>query len=138
MRMALKDARLNADQIDYVNAHGTSTPIGDVAESLAIGKLFGAHAEKGRPGGLWVSSTKSMTGHLLGAAGALESAICALSLFEGKIPGTRNLTDPDPQCTLDYMAGESRERKLQHVVNNAFGFGGTNAALVMSAFAGAK
>jgi 3-oxoacyl-[acyl-carrier-protein] synthase II len=131
MRMALKDAHINADQIDYVNAHGTSTPVGDVEESRAIEVVFGDHAKSKK---LWVSSTKSMTGHLLGAAGALESAVCALAIHEGKVPPTINLDEPDPQCTLDYVAHEARDRKLGHVVNNSFGFGGTNCSLVLSRF----
>ena len=131
MRMALKDANVNPDQIDYVNAHGTSTPVGDVEESRAIEAVFGDHATSKK---LWVSSTKSMTGHLLGAAGALESAICALSIHEGKVPPTINLDEPDPECNLDYVAHEARERKLRHVVNNSFGFGGTNCSLVLSRF----
>jgi 3-oxoacyl-[acyl-carrier-protein] synthase II len=131
MRMALKDAQVSPNDIDYVNAHGTSTPVGDVEESRAIEAVFGAHAHDKK---LWVSSTKSMTGHLLGAAGALESAICALAIHEGKVPPTINLDDPDPACNLDYVAHEARDRKLRHVVNNSFGFGGTNCSLVLSRF----
>ena len=129
MKMALKDANVATDQVDYINAHGTSTPVGDVEESRAINAVFGAHADK-----LWVSSTKSMMGHLLGAAGAVESAICALAIAEGKIPPTINLHDQDPGCTLDYVANTARERRLRHVVNNSFGFGGTNCSLVLSRF----
>ncbi len=131
MRMALKDAGVNPEQIDYVNAHGTSTPVGDVEESRAIEAVFGDHAKSKK---LWVSSTKSMTGHLLGAAGALESAVCALAIHDGKVPPTINLDEPDPQCNLDYVAHEARDRKLKHVVNNSFGFGGTNCSLVLSRF----
>jgi 3-oxoacyl-[acyl-carrier-protein] synthase II len=131
MRMALKDAGVNPEQIDYVNAHGTSTPVGDVEESRAIEAVFGDHAKTKK---LWVSSTKSMTGHLLGAAGALESAVCALAIHDGKVPPTINLDEPDPQCNLDYVAHEARDRKLKHVVNNSFGFGGTNCSLVLSKF----
>ncbi len=133
MRMALADAGIDPDDVDYVNAHGTSTPVGDVEESRAIEAVFGEHARSKK---LWVSSTKSMTGHLLGAAGALESAICALAIHDGKIPPTINLDDPDPNCTLDYVPHEARERKLRHVVNNSFGFGGTNCSLVLSRFEG--
>ena len=133
MKMALRDAKVNADQVDYVNAHGTSTPIGDVNESRAIAAVFGDHATSKK---LWVSSTKSMIGHLLGAAGAVESAICALALHDGKVPPTINLDDPDPECTLDYVPHEARDRKLSHAVNNSFGFGGTNASLVFSRFEG--
>ncbi|HEY1956889.1 MAG TPA: beta-ketoacyl-ACP synthase II [Polyangiaceae bacterium] len=131
MRMALADAGINPEQVDYVNAHGTSTPVGDVEETRAIEGVFGEHARSKK---LWVSSTKSMTGHLLGAAGALESAICALAIHDGKIPPTINLDDPDPSCALDYVPHEARERKLTHVVNNSFGFGGTNCSLVLSRF----
>jgi 3-oxoacyl-[acyl-carrier-protein] synthase II len=133
MRMALKDAGVTPDAIDYVNAHGTSTPVGDVAESEAIGAVFGEHATGKK---LWISSTKSMMGHLLGAAGAVESAICALAISEGKIPPTINLTDPDPQCPLDYVALTARERRVKHALNNSFGFGGTNCSLVLSRFEG--
>ena len=134
MKMALKDAGLSPDKIDYLNAHGTSTPVGDIGETEALKAVFGAHAIDKKSDGLWVSSTKSMMGHLLGAAGAVESAICALALSEGKIPPTINLTDPDPACDLDYVALESRERKIKHALNNSFGFGGTNCSLVFSRF----
>ncbi len=127
VRSALKDAKLNPSDVDYINAHATSTNIGDVRESEAIESVFGDHAKK-----LWVSSTKSMTGHLLGAAGALESAVCVLALQEGKVPPTINLDDPDPECRLDYVPHTARERKLKHVLNNSFGFGGTNVALLFS------
>lgn len=142
MRMALKDARINPDQVDYINAHGTSTPVGDVEESKAITGVFGAHATEhsysgaGGTRGLWVSSTKSMMGHLLGAAGAVESAVCTLAVAEGKIPPTINLTDPDPQCKLDYVPNEGRERTVRHALNNSFGFGGTNCSLVFARFEG--
>jgi 3-oxoacyl-[acyl-carrier-protein] synthase II len=133
MRMALRDAGINPDQVDYINAHGTSTPVGDVEESKAITGVFGAHATDKK---LWVSSTKSMMGHLLGAAGAVESAICALVIHEGRVPPTINLVDPDPQCVLDYVPLTARERRIRHVVNNSFGFGGTNCSLVLSRFEG--
>lgn len=133
MRMALRDAKLDPTDIDYLNAHGTSTPVGDVAETEATIDVFGAHALDKK---LWVSSTKSMMGHLLGAAGAVESAVCALALSEGKIPPTINLTDPDPQCPLDYVANAARERAIKHALNNSFGFGGTNCSLVFSRFEG--
>ncbi len=131
MRMALKDAKVAPDQVDYLNAHATATPAGDVAETHAIMDVFGTHATDKK---LWVSSTKSMTGHLLGAAGALESAICALAIAQGRVPPTINLNDPDPECTLDYVANAGRERSIKHALNNSFGFGGTNAALVFSRF----
>lgn len=131
MRMALEDARLSPESIDYVNAHGTSTQIGDVEESGAVARVFGAHATERK---LWVSSTKSMMGHLLGAAGAVETAICALAISEGNVPPTINLTDPDPECTLDYVPNAARRRQIRHAMNNSFGFGGTNCALVLSRF----
>lgn len=131
MRMALDDAKLAPDAVDYVNAHGTSTPIGDIAESQAIGTTFGAHALDKK---LWVSSTKSMIGHLLGAAGAVESAVCALALAHGRIPPTINLQNQDPECVLDYVANVARERRIKHALNNSFGFGGTNCSLVLSRF----
>lgn len=133
MRMALKDAGISPDQVDYVNAHGTSTGPGDVEESRAIEAVFGDHATSKK---LWISSTKSMTGHLLGAAGALETAICALAIAEGRVPPTINLDNPDPQCGLDYVAHTARERRLNHVVTNSFGFGGTNCSLVLSRYDG--
>lgn len=131
MKMALRDAGIAPDAIDYINAHGTSTPVGDICETEAIVGVFGEHATSKK---LWVSSTKSMMGHLLGAAGAVESAICALSISEGKIAPTINLTDPDPQCNLDYVALEARERRVKHALNNSFGFGGTNCSLVFTRF----
>jgi 3-oxoacyl-[acyl-carrier-protein] synthase II len=133
MRMALEDAKLAPDAIDYINAHGTSTPVGDVEESKAIAAVFGAHATDKK---VWVSSTKSMMGHLLGAAGAVETGICALTLAEGKIPPTINLVDQDPQCPLDYVANTARERRVRHAMNNSFGFGGTNCTLVLSRYEG--
>jgi 3-oxoacyl-[acyl-carrier-protein] synthase II len=135
MRMALKDAGVSVDQVDYINAHGTSTPVGDVGESTAILKVFGDHAvPKPHPGHLWVSSTKSMMGHLLGAAGAVESAVCALTIASGKVPPTINLTHQDPECTLDYVPNAARERRVRHALNNSFGFGGTNCSLLLSRF----
>ena len=131
MRAALKDARLNPEQIDYVNAHGTSTPAGDLEEARAVAEVFGTHATDKH---LWVSSTKSMMGHLLGAAGAVESSICVKSLLTGTVPPTINLDDQDEECLLDCVGNEARERKLSHVMTNSFGFGGTNATLVFSKF----
>ncbi len=133
MRMALKDAGIAPDAVDYVNAHGTSTSVGDIAETEAITAVFGEHATSKK---LWISSTKSMMGHLLGAAGAVESAVCALAISEGKIPPTINLTDPDPACPLDYVPLVARERRVKHALNNSFGFGGTNCSLVLSRFEG--
>ncbi len=131
MQMALRDARLNTEDIDYINAHGTSTPQGDVEESRAILRVFGEHAASKK---LWVSSTKSMMGHLLGGAGAVEAALCALATKHGVVPPTANLEDPDPECTLDYVPLQSRERRVKHTMSNSFGFGGTNVALVISRF----
>jgi 3-oxoacyl-[acyl-carrier-protein] synthase II len=133
MRMALEDAKVAPDAIDYVNAHGTSTPPGDVEESHAIASVFGAHATEKR---LWVSSTKSMMGHLLGAAGAVETGVCALTIAEGKVAPTINLIDQDPQCPLDYVPNVMRERRVRHAMNNSFGFGGTNCTLVLSRYEG--
>ncbi|HEX4445457.1 MAG TPA: beta-ketoacyl-ACP synthase II [Polyangiaceae bacterium] len=133
MRMALDEAKIPPDAVDYVNAHGTSTPAGDSEESRAIAAVFGAHAtSQNVDERLWVSSTKSMMGHLLGAAGAVETAICALAIAKGCVPPTINLDDPDPECTLDYVAKTARRRSVRHAMNNSFGFGGTNCALVLS------
>jgi 3-oxoacyl-[acyl-carrier-protein] synthase II len=128
MRRALKDAGLQPSDIDYVNAHGTSTPLGDKAETVAIKGVFGEHAYK-----LAVSSTKSMTGHLLGAAGGLEAAISAMVVREGMLPPTINHETPDPDCDLDYVPNQARPKQVRHVLSNSFGFGGTNATLVFSA-----
>ncbi len=133
MALALKDGKIAPDQVDYVNAHGTSTPSGDIAESHAITRLFGSHATEKK---LWVSSTKSMTGHLLGAAGAVETALCALSIASGRVLPTINLDTPDPQCSLDYVPKVARERLLRHALNNSFGFGGTNCSLLLSRYEG--
>lgn len=126
---ALADAELAPEAIDYINAHGTSTPQGDVQECEAIRAVFGSHASQG---GLWVSSTKSMTGHLLGAAGALEAAVTALVCATGAIPPTINVDDQDPACALDVVPNQARERMVRHAVTNSFGFGGTNVSLVFS------
>ncbi|HEX4478374.1 MAG TPA: beta-ketoacyl-ACP synthase II [Polyangiaceae bacterium] len=129
MRRALKDAKLSPDSIDYINAHGTSTPQGDIQESKAVSTVFGAPALDGT---LWVSSTKSMMGHLLGAAGAVETAVCAKAIDTGVVPPTINLDDPDPECPLDFVPNHARERRLRNVLTNSFGFGGTNATIVLS------
>jgi 3-oxoacyl-[acyl-carrier-protein] synthase II len=126
MVMALNHARLNPEQIDYINAHGTSTPVGDKCETQAIKKVFGAHAKK-----LAVSSTKSMTGHLLGASGAVETAICALAIQHNIVPPTINYENPDPECDLDYVPNKAREMKVHVCVNNSLGFGGHNATLIV-------
>lgn len=127
MKAALVDARLNESEIDYINAHGTSTPVGDEIETQAIHTVFGEHAKN-----LWVSSTKSMMGHTLGAAGAIESVVSILALTTQTAPPTINLENPSPSCDLDYVPVFARERKIRHVLNNSFGFGGTNACLVFS------
>ncbi|MDX1950565.1 MAG: beta-ketoacyl-ACP synthase II [Verrucomicrobiota bacterium] len=131
MRMALRSAGLNPEQISYVNAHGTSTPTGDVCETEAIKTVFGDHARK-----LPVSSTKGATGHMLGAAGAVELAFCAKAIQTGIIPPTINYENPDPECDLDYVPNKAREQKVIAAVNNSFGFGGHNATTIVKAFAG--
>ncbi len=125
MAMAIKDAGMNPEQIDYVNAHGTSTGAGDVAETLALKLAFKDAAKK-----IWISSTKSMTGHLLGAAGGLEAVISVLSLRDNAVPPTINLENPDAQCDLDYVPNTAREKRMTAVLSNSFGFGGTNATLI--------
>jgi len=127
MRNALRNAGLNPEDIDYVNAHGTSTQLGDLAETIAVKRCFGEHARK-----LAVSSTKSMTGHLLGAAGGVEAIYTALAIHHGLVPPTINLHTPDPECDLDYVPGTAREMPIRHALSNSFGFGGTNGTLVLS------
>lgn len=127
MRMAVKDSGIALDQFQYINAHGTSTPAGDELESQAIKSVFGTHASK-----LWVSSTKSMMGHALGAAGAIEAAFCAMVIRDQIVPPTINLENPGEGCDLDYVPNTARTGKIQNVVNDSFGFGGTNACLVFS------
>ncbi|HEX5657308.1 MAG TPA: beta-ketoacyl-ACP synthase II [Polyangiales bacterium] len=127
MEAALRDARLNPSQIDYLNAHGTSTPIGDALELVAVGKTFGDHARSG----LWVSSTKSISGHMLGAAGGFESVVAVLALRDGVAPPTINLHTPDEAVHgFDLVPHTARERKLKYVLSNSFGFGGTNGSLI--------
>ncbi|HEY2798728.1 MAG TPA: beta-ketoacyl-ACP synthase II [Thermoanaerobaculia bacterium] len=126
MRNCLADAGMNPEDIDYINAHGTSTPLGDKAETVAIKRVFGDHAKK-----LAVSSTKSMTGHLLGAAGGLETGICALAVHEGVLPPTINYQNPDPECDLDYVPNTARKVSVRAVLSNSFGFGGTNGCLIL-------
>ncbi|MEN8133239.1 MAG: beta-ketoacyl-ACP synthase II [Pseudomonadota bacterium] len=125
MQNALRDAQLNIDDVDYINAHGTSTPAGDQAETIAVKRTFGEHAYK-----LAVSSTKSMIGHLLGAAGGVEALVSVLSLRDQVMPPTINYNTPDPHCDLDYVPNVAREAKLDAVISNSFGFGGTNGTLV--------
>lgn len=127
MRNAIKSAGIEPHEIDYVNAHATSTPIGDVLESTAIANVFGEHATSGK---LKISSTKSMTGHLLGGAGGLEAGITLLALQTGDLPPTTNLVDPDPACTLDYVPNQSVKANINVALSNSFGFGGTNGALI--------
>jgi 3-oxoacyl-[acyl-carrier-protein] synthase II len=125
MRAAIRDAKLEPAQIDYVNAHGTSTPLGDAIETKAMKRVFGDHARK-----MAVSSTKSMTGHLLGGAGGLEAGISVLSLLDQVLPPTINQETPDPECDLDYIPNHMRKAAVEHALSNSFGFGGTNAALL--------
>ena len=127
MKLALKDAGISPEQVGYINAHATSTDA-DILETAAIRTVFGAHADKG---GVAVSSTKSMHGHLLGATGSLEAAITALALRDGILPPTINLDDPDPQCDLDYVPHTAREADIEYAMSNSFGFGGTNASVVL-------
>jgi 3-oxoacyl-[acyl-carrier-protein] synthase II len=131
MQRTLKDAGIRPDQVGYINAHGTSTPYNDKFETLAIKETFGEHAYK-----LAVSSTKSMTGHLLGAAGGIESVFSVLTLYRNVIPPTINYVNPDPECDLDYVPNEPREAKVEYVLSNSFGFGGTNAALLFKRYEG--
>jgi 3-oxoacyl-[acyl-carrier-protein] synthase II len=127
MKGALKDAGLDPAGIDYINAHGTSTPVGDTIETLAVKTVFGEHARK-----LAFASTKSMTGHLLGASGGLESAITALAVRDGIVPPTINYETPDPTCDLDCVPNVARRMPIRAALNNSFGFGGTNASLLMT------
>jgi len=131
MRAALKDAKLDANAIGYLNAHGTSTPIGDAIETTAIKRLFGERAKQ-----VPVSSTKSMTGHLLGGAGGLEAGISVLSLRDQILPPTINYETPDPECDLDYVPNHARKAPVEYALSNSFGFGGTNAALIFKRWSG--
>lgn len=129
MQLALDHAKIDIGQVDYINAHATSTGLGDISETLAIKKVFGEQAGK-----VPISATKSMTGHLLGGAGAVEMAACALTIRDGVIPPTINLDNPDEKCDLDYVPHKAREKKVRVTLNNSFGFGGHNATLVAKAF----
>jgi 3-oxoacyl-[acyl-carrier-protein] synthase II len=129
MVAALKNAGVNPDQVQYVNAHGTSTGQGDLAETIAVKRAFGAHAHK-----MVVNSTKSMTGHLLGAAGGVEAVFSALAIQEQKSPPTINIFNQDPQCDLDYCANTARDLEIDVALSNSFGFGGTNSTLVFRRF----
>ncbi|HXM79533.1 MAG TPA: beta-ketoacyl-ACP synthase II, partial [Thermoanaerobaculia bacterium] len=126
MKNAMEDAAIGPEDVDYINAHGTSTPAGDKAETLAIKIVFGEHARR-----VAISSTKSMTGHLLGAAGGLETAICALAVHDQVMPPTINYENPDPECDLDYVPNEARRGPIRYALSNSFGFGGTNGCLVL-------
>ena len=126
MESALRDAKIGSSEVSYINAHGTSTQLNDVNETKAIKQLFGDNAYK-----IPVSSTKSMTGHMLGAAGAVEASISALSIYNKVIPPTINLFEPDPECDLDYVPFETREQDLDIVLSNTYGFGGTNSSLLL-------
>ena len=131
MAMAVRKAGISPDQVDYINAHGTSTPYNDRLETLAIKNCFGGHARR-----LAISSTKSMTGHLLGGAGGLEAGISALAVFHDEVPPTINLDHPDPECDLDYVPFKSRKMPVRYALSNSFGFGGTNAALLFKKYEG--
>jgi len=125
MQMALDTAGLNPEDVDYINAHGTSTPFNDLYETMAIKSVFGDHARK-----LMISSTKSMTGHLLGAAGGVEAIFSLLAMTRGVIPPTINYTEPDPECDLDYVPNEARQADVKAAISNSLGFGGTNATIL--------
>jgi 3-oxoacyl-[acyl-carrier-protein] synthase II len=129
MRAALRNAKLDTADIDYINAHGTSTPAGDVAETQAVKSVFGDYAYK-----VAVSSTKSMTGHMLGAAGGIEAIFSVLALRDQVAPPTINLDNPDPECDLDFIPHHAREMPLQYVMSNSFGFGGTNGTVLFKKF----
>jgi len=129
--MALRDAGIEPEQVDYINAHGTSTQLNDRCETLAIKTVFGDHARR-----LAISSTKSMTGHMLGAAGGIESVFTALSIKDQIAPPTINLQEASPECDLDYVPNEARKMDIQYALSNSFGFGGTNAVIAMKRFDG--
>jgi 3-oxoacyl-[acyl-carrier-protein] synthase II len=129
MQNAMRDAKLNPEQIDYINAHGTSTPAGDIAETIAVKHALGEYSKK-----VAVSSTKSMTGHLLGAAGGIEAIFSILAIRDGILPPTINLDNPSEGCDLDYVPHKARESKIDVVVSNSFGFGGTNGSLAFARF----
>jgi 3-oxoacyl-(acyl-carrier-protein) synthase len=129
MKRAIERAGLKPEDIDYVNAHGTSTPLNDKMETYAIKSVFGQYARK-----VPISSTKSMTGHLIGAAGALEAVVCALVIKEGVIPPTINLTHPDSNCDLDYVPNKARKANVEIALSNSFGFGGHNSTLILGRY----
>ncbi|MDD2366223.1 MAG: beta-ketoacyl-ACP synthase II [Desulfuromonadaceae bacterium] len=125
MKMALRNANVNPEQVNYINAHGTSTPVGDMYESMAIKSVFGQYAKS-----VMVSSTKSMTGHLLGAAGAIEAVYTLMAMEKSVVPPTINYTEPDPECDLDYVPNTARDARIEYAMSNNFGFGGTNATVL--------
>jgi 3-oxoacyl-[acyl-carrier-protein] synthase II len=125
MQMALRTAGIEPEMVDFINAHGTSTPFNDLYETMAIKKVFGAHSKE-----LMVSSTKSMTGHLLGAAGGIEAVYTMMSMEKGIATPTMNYVDPDPECDLDYVPNSPRDAEIKCAMSNSFGFGGTNATLL--------
>src|SRR5262249_49371155 len=127
----LQDARIEASAIDYINAHGTSTDLNDKNETIAVKKVFGDHARK-----VAISSTKSMTGHTLGAAGGIEAGITALAVARGVMPPTTNYETPDPDCDLDYVPNQPREQRIEVAMSNSFGFGGTNGVLILARYKG--
>ncbi|MGB9630161.1 MAG: beta-ketoacyl-ACP synthase II, partial [Thermodesulfobacteriota bacterium] len=131
MLMAIRDAGLVPEEVEYINAHGTSTPLNDVTETIAIKKVFGEYAKK-----IPISATKSMTGHLLGAAGSTEAILTVLSIKDGILPPTINYEEPDPECDLDYVPNVARKKDVNIAISNAFGFGGTNATIVFKKFLG--
>jgi 3-oxoacyl-[acyl-carrier-protein] synthase II len=130
MQAALADGKVNPEEVEYVNAHGTSTPYNDLYETMAIKTVFKGHSAR-----LMVSSTKSMTGHLLGAAGAIESLFSVLAIRDGVVPPTINYTTPDPECDLDYVPNTARRHSIRYALSNSFGFGGTNSCLLFGRFA---
>ena len=129
MRNAMHDGRINPEEIQYINAHGTSTPLGDIAETLAIKSLFEENAKR-----LAISSNKSMIGHLLGAAGGVEAVATVLSIVHQIVPPTINLNNPDPECDLDYVPNSARDVVIEYALSNSFGFGGTNGTLAFKRF----
>jgi 3-oxoacyl-[acyl-carrier-protein] synthase II len=131
IRMAVEDARLNSEDIGYINAHGTSTAVNDKVETMAIKKALGEYAYK-----VPVSSTKSMMGHLIAAAGCAEAIVCLMTIANGVIPPTTNYEEKDPECDLDYVPNQPRPQRVTHALSNSFGFGGQNVSLVFSAFKG--
>jgi len=131
MQKAIEDAGIAPDRVDYINAHGTSTPLGDIAETRAVKRVFGDHATR-----LAISSTKSCIGHLLGASGGVEMVAATLAIQRGLVPPTINLEEPDPECDLDYVPNHAREMDIRCAMNNSFGFGGHNASILIGRFTG--